>query len=204
MSVTVEPLSSFATLAEGKAYFYISGVILTSNEMGVLFDKHPGNLSNLETLESSNESVRIFLTRFRSDGRFDFRNGDTGSDGDQLQGKLADLVAAGKLTQAFVDDVLLTANPKVYPHKNATEHDFAKAKGTMIYKQVTPKDGWLKITVDASVSGFEAHAPQIHADIQGVKRRVAGFERITESGTYLAQVPMQYGDLYVDNCYGAL
>lgn len=55
MSIAIQPLSSFATLTDAKAYFYTAGVILTSNEMGSLFAKFPGTLTALEAAASQKE-----------------------------------------------------------------------------------------------------------------------------------------------------
>lgn len=207
-------LSDFNTLAEAKLAQVITYRKIGGNEARQFFAM-VGALDNIEAAQTdTTPCVNAVYGMNTTVGQLakavmeTIKNGQFATDPNTQDGQLnriasSFLVSAGiysaEINAAFFD----RSKTVSYPYENSTAHDFAKAKGTMTYKIVTPDKGWLKITVDVSVSGFEAHAPQIHADIQGVKRRVAGFEHITESGDYLAQVPMQYGDLYVDNHYGA-
>lgn len=121
--------------------------------------------------------------------------------GDKQQSLLAWLVHIEAVTQGFMDSLIVYANPTVYPYANKTEHDFAKSKGLMVYAQVTPINGWLKIT---TATDCEAHRPQIYAETQGVKRRVAGFDVVSAAGDYLAQVPGGYATFDVDDHYGVV
>tara|TARA_Y100001001_G_scaffold59284_2_gene56158 strand:- start:22138 stop:22746 length:609 start_codon:yes stop_codon:yes gene_type:complete len=200
-------LADFETLSQAKAHTEKRGVILNANDMGVLFDKHPGTLAALEAVESQNESVKIFLTLFRSGGgRYDFREKPTDieevTDGEQLKTKMQQLVEAGVVSAAFANDVFNTANPVYYPHANATEYDFKRAKGLPIaQKEVAPVSGYIKTTLTQDV---EPHRPQVYVDIQGVKQRITGFGLVDKAGDYLAQVPRGYASFYVDDAYGVM
>jgi hypothetical protein len=111
------------------------------------------------------------------------------------------MVDAAIMTAAQKTSLLALALKSTYPHINDTQADFAKAKGLMVYTEIAPIKGWLKITTTADC---EAHRPQIYADIQGIKRRVAGFDVVSVVGDYLAQVPGEYSTLFVDDSYGVM
>lgn len=200
-------LGDFETLSAARTYTESRGVILNANDMGVIFDKHPGNLSALEAIESTDESVRVFLTLFRSGGgRFDFRKNEVEdspeTDGDRLSSKINSLVEAGTLTLGFATAVFNAANITVKPFENVSEYDWRKARGeTISTKQVTQINGWLKITLTQDV---EPHRPQVYAEVQGTMQRVTGFGVVEKEGDYLAQVPRSYSVLYVDDHYGAI
>ena len=200
-------LKDFESLEEARLHTEKRGVILNANDMGVLFDKHPGTLAALESIESVNESVKIFLTLFRSGGgRYDFREKPADikevTDGEQLKTKMQQLVEAGVVSLNFATDVFNAANPVYKPYGNISEYDFKRAKGISIdKKEATPVNGWLKITISQDV---EPHRPHIYADVQGVMQRVTGFGLVEKAGDYLAQVPRGYSTFYVDDSYGAI
>ncbi len=200
-------LGDFETLNAARTYTESRGVILNANDMGVIFDKHPGSLSALEAIESTDESVRVFLTLFRSGGgRFDFRKNDVEdsaeTDGDRLSSKMNSLVEAGTLTLGFATAVFNAANITAKPFENVSEYDWRKARGEVIpTKPVTPVDGFIKITLSQQV---EPHRPQVYVDIQGVKQRITGFGLVDKAGDYLAQVPRGYASFYVDDAYGVM
>ncbi len=200
-------LGDFETLSAARTHTESRGVILNANDMGVIFDKHPGNLSALEAIESADESVRVFLTLFRSGGgRFDFRKNEVEdspeTDGDRLSSKMNSLVEAGTLTLGFATAVFNAANVTVKPFENVSEYDWRKARGEVIPKKaVTPVDGFIKITLSQQV---EPHRPQVYAEVQGTMQRVTGFGVIEKAGDYLVQVPRGYSHFYVDNLYEAI
>lgn len=200
-------LGDFETLSAARTHTESRGVILNANDMGVIFDKHPGNLSALEAIESTDESLRVFLTLFRSGGgRFDFRKNEVEdsaeTDGDRLSNKMNSLVEAGTLTLGFATAVFNAANVTVKPFENVSEYDWRKARGEDIdTKQVVPANGWIKITLTQDV---EAHRPQVYALVQNVRQHVTTFGVVSKAGNYLAQVPRQYAELLVDNFYGAI
>ncbi len=200
-------LGDFETLSAARTHTESRGVILNANDMGVIFDKHPGNLSALEAIESADESVRVFLTLFRSGGgRFDFRKNEVEdspeTDGDRLSSKMNSLVEAGTLTLGFATAVFNAANITAKPFENVSEYDWRKARGEDINtKQVVPANGWIKITLTQDV---EPHRPQVYAEVQGTMQRVTGFGVIEKAGDYLVQVPRGYSHFYVDNLYEAI
>lgn len=203
----MKTLSEFDTLTEAKQYTETRGVILNANDMGVLFDKHPGTLGALELIEGQNESVKIFLTLFRSGGgRYDFRKKPAGvseeTDGEQLKTKMQQLVEAGVVSPAFANDVFNTANPVTHPHAIATEYDFKREKGLPItQKEVVPVNGYIKITLTQDV---EPHRPQVYVDIQGSLIRKTGFGLVGKAKDYHAEVPRGYDRFYVDDAYGVM
>lgn len=200
-------LGDFETLSAARTHTESRGVILNANDMGVIFDKHPGNLSALEAIESTDESVRVFLTLFKSGGgRFDFRKNEVKdsaeTDGDRLSSKMNSLVESGTLTLGFATAVFNAANVTVKPFENVSEYDWRKARGEIINtKQVTPINGWIKITITQDT---DPHRPQVYAEVQGVMHRVTGFGLVEKVGDYLAQVPRGYSVLYIDDYYGAI
>lgn len=103
--------------------------------------------------------------------------------------------------QEVLSKAIAAANEVYYPYENATQHDFAKAKGNCPVKTVTPVNGYLKITLTEDV---EAHRPQVYAMAQNVKTHVTTFSAVSKAGDYLAQVPRQYSELLIDNFYGAI
>lgn len=127
----MKQLSEFTTLAEAQAYPETRHVVLNANDMGTIFDKHPGTLTALEAVENDNETIKIFLNLFRSGGgRFDFRTNT--EDGQQLSGKLDQLIAAGVISQAFADDVIAAANPTSKPYKDITQAEFDYAQPEIV------------------------------------------------------------------------
>lgn len=103
--------------------------------------------------------------------------------------------------QVVLDKAIANANEITRPYKSVSEYEWRKARGeTINKKQVTPVNGWLKITLTQDV---EPHRPQVYVDIQGVMQRVTGFDVVEKTGDYLAQVPRSHSVFYVDDCYGA-
>lgn len=94
------------------------------------------------------------------------------------------------------------ANKEYKPYENVSDYNWRKARGeTINTKQVTPINGWLKITLTQDV---EAHRPQVYAEVQSVMQRVTGFGAVENAGDYLAQVPRDHSVFYVDDHYGAI
>jgi len=198
-------LSDFATLAEAQAHtevvdkkqvgsgqargFFVSSGIWTALRQIQADMAHPlYALADAVIVTASDASSFFGLDTATAEGQGNLAAADT-------------MVAAGIMTEVQKVSLLSLALTPSYPHANATQADFAKAKGIMVYKEVTPENGWLKITTTADC---EAHRPQIYATIQGVKRRVAGFDTVSAAGDYLAQVPQDYTMLEVDNFYGSV
>ena len=104
--------------------------------------------------------------------------------------------------QAVLDKAIANANKITRPYKDVSEYEWRKARGeTINTKNLTPINGWLKITLTQDV---EAHRPQVYAEVQGTMQRVTGFGVIEKSGDYLAQVPHGHSVFYVDDAYGVI
>lgn len=94
------------------------------------------------------------------------------------------------------------ANKEYKPYENVSEYEWCKARGEAIgTKQVTPINGWLKITITQDV---EPHRPQVYAEVQGIMQRVTGFGVVEKAGDYLAQIPRGHSVFYVDDHYRAI
>lgn len=189
-------LSDFETLASAKVYQQAQGRMVSPDMVISLLTQHDSVISLKLKAETDDKAAGFLLALSGSVTDFNVMTGHPVGDAQQLL--LTYLVAIGAVTQSFKDTIIAYASPIIYPFINATEQDFKKAKGTITYKQVTPINGWLKITTNADC---EAHNPQIYAEIQGIKRRVAGFSNVSLAGDYLAEVPKQYGTLFVDDAY---
>ena len=114
---------------------------------------------------------------------------------------LVGMVASGELTQPDSDTLTAFAYDTTKPYDNSTQHDFEVAKGTITRIEKQAVDGWLKITTNADC---ESHRPQVYVDVQGVMRRVAGFDVVSVAGDYVTQVPRGYTSYFVDNAYGVV
>ena len=198
-------LSDFATLAEAQAFELITDKKRVGSGQARGFFVSEGIWTALRQIQADITSPLFALADAvivtASDASSYFGLDVTTAEG---RGNLAaanTMVAAGVISEAQKVELLVLALKTTYPHATATQADFAKAKGAMVYAQVTPINGWLKITTTA---GCEAHRPQIYAEIQGIKRRVAGFDVVSAAKGYLAQVPREHTTLFVDNAYGVI
>jgi len=198
-------LSDFATLAEAQAHAEVvdkkqvgsgqaRGFFVSSGIWTVLRQIQTDMAHPLYALADA-----VIVTA--SDGSSYFGMDSSTAEG---QGNLAAaqiLVDAGVMTEAQKLELFSKALTVTKPYENTTQAEFLKAKGLTTYAQVTPVNGWLKITTTADC---EAHRPQIHAEIQGIKRRVAGFDLVSKTGGYLAQVPREHTTFFVDDFYGVV
>jgi hypothetical protein len=192
-------LSDFATLAEAQAFAVVKGRMTSPDMVVSLLTEHDSVISLQDKAKIDAKAAGFLLALNGAVTEYNLITGH--AIGDKQQLLLTHLVYIGAVTPEFKNAIILYANPVTYPHATATQADFAKAKGLMTYAQVTPINGWLKITTTADC---ETHKPQIHADIQGMKKRVAGFDVVSVAGDYLTQVPREYGILFVDNAYSVI
>ena len=196
-------LSNFTTLAEAKAHTVTSGKLIHRDTMNSLLAREGIYVAFKAITLNDTHPFQNLIAAFMDSQEFNFMQGNPTGDAQTL---LLDTMIAANIPEssalANLKPILLSlSNPVNYPFANATQHDFDKAKGAMVYAQVTPQGGWLKVT---TIADCEAHRPQIYAEIQGIKRRVAGFDLVETAGDYLAQVPAQYSTLFVDNAYGVM
>ena len=191
-------LKYFSTITEARQYSTTKGRMI-SHDMIVVFLTKNQCITSLQT--ATDESAKGFWLAVSS-GVQEFNVMNEHPVGQGNQQLLSHMVSIGAVNQSFADDCLTYANFTTYPHANATEYDFKRAKGLPIaQKEVVPVNGYIKITLTQDV---EPHRPQVFADIQGVKQRVTGFGLVDKAGDYLAQVPRGYASFYVDDCYGVI
>ena len=198
-------LSDFATLAEAQAHTEMTDKKQVGSGQARGFFVSSGIWTALRQIQSDMTHPLYALADAvivtASDGSSYFGMDASTAEG---QGNLAAsqiLVDAGVMTEAQKLELLSKALTATKPYANVTQAEFLKAKGLIPYVQVTPVNGWLKITTTADC---EAHRPQVFADIQGVKRRVAGFDVVSVAGNYLTQVPREHGTLYVEDAYNVV
>lgn len=190
-------LSDFQRLADAKAYSETKERMLTQDMIVALLTEH----NCVTTLEqSSDEKAKGFYLAIQS-GVKEFNIMNSHPVGQRQQQLLSYIANTGAVNQAFADACVSEANFTHLPFAKSTEYDFMKAKGTCPVKQVTPQSGWLKIT---TTGDCEKHNPQIYAEVQGVRRRVAGFQSVEKAGDHLAKVPREHSTLYVDDAYGVI
>lgn len=191
-------LKDFSTITEARQYSTTKGRMI-SHDMIVVFLTKNQCITSLQA--ATDESARGFWLAVSS-GVQEFNVMSNHQVGQGNQKLLAHMVSIGTVSQSFADDCLSYANFTIYPHANATEYDFKRAKVLPItQKEVKPVNGWLKITTTQDV---EAHRPQVFVDIQGMKQRVTGFGLVDKAGDYLAEVPRVYSSFYVDDAYGVI
>jgi hypothetical protein len=196
-------LADFSTLADAQAFELITDKKQVGSGQARGFFVSEGIWATLRQIQADINSPLFALADAvivtASDASSFFGLDTTTSEGLGNLAAAQIMVDAAIMTAAQKTSLLALALKSTYPHINDTQSDFAKAKGTIVYAQVTPINGWLKI---ATTADCEAHRPQIYAEIQGMKRRVAGFDVVSVAGDYLAQVPQGYATLFVDNFYG--
>ena len=195
-------LTDFNTLAEAKAHPTTAGKLIHRDTMNSLLASAGLYVAFKNMALDSNNPFQDLIAAFLDSEEYNFML-DSATGVRQIAALDTMIAAGGDLGAALAalkPVILGIANPVSYPFATATAHDFAKAKGSMVYVQVTPSGGWVKITTTADC---EAHRPQIYAEIQGVKQRIAGFDLVSKAGDYLAQVPRGY-TLFVDNHYGVV
>jgi hypothetical protein len=121
------------------------------------------------------------------------------------QGNLAAseiMVAEQLITEAQKDELLGLAIKITYPNATATEADFGRYKGLMLYTQAMPQtSGFIKLNV---LADCEAHRPKIFAVVQGINTQVGTAPEISKAGEYLARVPTNHSSYIVENYYGVI
>lgn len=196
-------LKDFNTLAEAQSHTVTTGTLIHRDSMNGWLGAAGIYKRMKEIAADDTHPYANTLEAFLDSVEYNFKQGTTTGDAHiaLLDSLIATEPTIGTQLASIKPIIMARANIVSKPHEFATQHDFAKAKGTMVYAQVTPSKGWLKITTTADC---EAHRPQIYATIQGVKRRVAGFDVVSVAGDYLAQVPAGYPTFEIDNAYGVV
>lgn len=203
-------LKDFETLADAQAYSTTQPKLIHRDTMNSLLAS-AGLYVQFKTMaEDSANPFQNLIAAFLDSVEYNFMIGN--ATGDRQILALDTMIEAGGdlgAALATLKPVIIgIANPAFNPFVNATSHDFAKAKGIMVYKPIPDSqidsNGYLAIDVDVSLNAdFVSHAPQIHIETHGIKQRVAGFQTISKSGKYIAFVNRNRG-LFVDDFYGVI
>ena len=198
----MKTLAEFETLEAAKAYTQVRGKMIHRNSMNAWLSG-AGKYRRLKAI-AADESHPLGdgAAAFLDSTEYNLiQSSETGQGVIQLMQALVAAEGNDAALQAVLDKAIAAANETYCPYENATQHDFAKAKGNCPVKTVIPVNGYLKITLTQDV---EAHRPQVYAMVQGVKTHVTTFGAVSKAGDYLAQVPRGYSELLVDNYYGVI
>jgi len=192
-------LKDFNTLADAKAYELVTLGHIDDrmvNERGIFALI---GMADGEALMSAIEANQTIPNRVKAW----FKPSEQGIDISDTNAIaiLTGMVASGDLSAINKDTLINSAYTVTAPFINSTAHDFAVAKNTITRIEKQAVDGWLKITTNADC---EAHRPQVYVDIQGLMRRVAGFDVVSVAGGYITQVPRGYASYFVDNAYSVV
>lgn len=199
----MKQLAEFDTLQEARDYSFAQGKMIHRNSMNAWLSG-AGKYRRLKAIAADEihplgDGAAAFLdsTEYNL-----IQSSETGQGVIALMQAL--IAAEGNDTglQGVLDKAIASANETIQPYANVSEYEWRKARGEAINtKQVTPVNGWLKITLTQDV---EAHRPQVYAEVQGAMQRITGFGTVEKAGDYLAQVPRGYVAFYVDDAYGAI
>ena len=195
-------LAEFETLEAAKEHTQVRGKMIHRNSMNAWLSDAKKYRRLKAIAEDENHPLGDGAAAFLDSTEYNLiQSSETGQGVIQLMQTLIAAEGNDAALQAVLDKAIAAANEVYYPYENATQHDFAKAKGICPSKEVTPVNGYLKITINEDV---EAHRPQVYAMVQSVKTHVTTFSTVSEEGDYLAQVPRGYSELLVDNYYGVI
>jgi len=194
-------LQDFDTLADAKLYSQTHPKLIHRDTMNsLLADAQLYVTFKAIAQDTSNPQLQNLIAAFLDSQEYNFMVGN--ATGDRQIAALDGLIALGGDLGAALAQIrpiiLAIANPTTNPFANSTQHDFALAKGFIVRIEKQAVDGWLKITTSADC---EAHRPQVYVDVQGVMRRVAGFDVVSVAGDYITQVTRGYTSYFVDNAY---
>lgn len=198
----MKSLAEFETLEAAKEYTQVRGKLIHRNTMNAMLSQ-AGKYRRLKAIaEDESHPLGDGAAAFLDSTEYNLiQSSETGQGVIQLMRALILAEGDDASLQGVLDKAIAAANEVYYPYGNAKAYDFAKAKGTCPTKEVTPVNGYLKITTTEDV---EAHRPQLYAMVQGVKTHVTTFSEVSVAGDYLAQVPRQHTKLLVDNYYGVI
>jgi hypothetical protein len=196
-------LADFDTLADAKLYTGTECKLIHRDTMNSLLAFAGLYVRFKEIANESGHPFRDAISAFLDSEEYNFMTNS--STGQKQIAFLDTMIGAGlpesSALASIKPTIIAKANATCYPFAYSTECDFQRAKGTVALKQVNPNKGWLKITLTADC---EEHQPWVYADIQGVKQQVTVFKRLGKSGSYLASVPAQYSNLFVEDAYGVV
>lgn len=199
----MKTLAEFDTLEAAKEYPQTRGKMIHRNSMNAWLSQAGKYRRLKEIAADANNPLGDGAAAFLDSTEYNLiQTSETGQGVIQLMQALILAEGNDPALQDVLDKGIAAANEFYYPHANATEYDFKRAKGLPItQKEVIPVNGYIKITLTQDV---EPHRPQVYVDVQGVKLRVTGFGLVDKAGDYLAQVPRGYASFYVDDAYGVI
>ena len=199
----MKTLAEFDTLQAAKEYPQTRGKMIHRNTMNLLLAQNERYITLKDIADNPLHPMRELVAAFMDSTEYNLIQTSTaGQAVIQLMQTLIAVESNDAKLQSVLDTAMALANETYYPHANATEYVFKRAKGLPIaQKEVVPVNGYIKITLTRVV---EPHRPQVYVDIQGVKQRITGFGLVDKAGDYLAQVPRGYASFYVDDAYGAI
>ena len=198
----MKTLAEFETLEAAKEYPQVRGKMVHRNSMNAWLSE-ANKYRRLKAIAADeNHPLGDGAAAFLDSTEYNLiQSSETGKGVIQLMQALVAAEGNDAALQLVLDKAIAAANETYYPYENATAHDFAKAKGNCPVKAVTPVNGYLKITLTQDV---EAHAPAIYATMQGVRKQVGTFPKISKSGDYIHKVQAGFSNYEIDNYYGAI
>lgn len=198
----MKSLAEFETLEAAKAHTETRGKLIHRNTMNAMLSQANKYRRLKEIAADGDHPLGDGAAAFLDSTEYNLiQSSETGQGVIQLMQALVAAEGNDAALQAVLDKAVASANETYYPYADVTAHEFAKAKRQCPVKQVTPINGYLKITLTEDV---EAHRPQVYAMVQDVKTHVTTFSQVGAAGDYIAQVPGGYASLLIDDYYGAI
>ncbi|MFT6991866.1 MAG: hypothetical protein ACJASL_003863 [Paraglaciecola sp.] len=199
-------LSDFATLAEAKAEPLIVDKLQVGSGQARGFFVNEGIWTILRQIQSDMGNPlfaladAVIVTASDASSFFGLDTATAEGVGNLAAAKV--MVDAGIMTEAQKVKLLDLALKTTYPHANATQADFERAKGLMVYTPaIKQASGFIKLTSSADC---ESHRPKIFAVVQGINTQVGTAPEISKAGSYLARVPTNHASYIVENYYGVI
>jgi hypothetical protein len=202
-------LSDFATLALAQAETVTQPKMIHRDTMNSLLADAGIYVALKQMALDNNNPFQNNIAAFLDSTDYNFMIGDGTTTGDRQLSELDIMIASGGAMGAAIAAIrpiiLRKANPLTFPFKNATEHTFKLAKGTIERLPIFLEKGFARIT---TTRDCVLHNPQItHMTTfdDGLIRydRVAGFIGVSAAGPYVVKCP-NLPDLFIDDPYGVI
>lgn len=191
-------------LSEAKAHQETKGNLIHRDTMNSLLAQAKLYVAFKDMAADINNPFQDELTAFLDSQDFNFmQDSPTGIAQIAMLDTIIDagVVGLSDAITALKPTIIGLANKVHFPFANNTLADVKRIRKSVTYAELSDQNGWLKITTSADC---EKHNPQIFAETQGVRHRVAGFNGVEAAGEYLSQVPRGYASLFVENPYGVI
>jgi len=200
-------LSDFATIEEARAYEVTRGLMISRHIMNAILAQAGLYVPLKRMQDDDTNPFQNAMAAFFDPGISDYNFQTAHPVGSQNVATLDAMIAAdigghGAALSSVKAQLLALSSETVRPFENATLHQFLTAKGTCPRKQVTPQNGWLRITTTAAT---EAHNPTVWQEpFAGQFVRVGNMPTIEAAGEYILKVSLSYPVLFVDDPYGVV